>query len=355
MGSIEIQQIANYKNQDMVEASTEYLTFLMGATSTCHHPIAHDFMQKNIRLIDVINSFGEKTSVGRFENASLDSRINQALTNSDFGIAMTSSIQKVVRRSYQQQNEHRRFLSLVEVKDFKPVEFPDLDIGNILKAVNENGEFDLTPISQINGESPKLSTWGANLNFSRELAYNLDSIDVLKLIGVKIGEIGSRLEAMRTYQVLESNPTMADGSALFDASKLNLMSTSSSSLDKTSLQEGMALLRKQPNVLGDKTNNVLRHIVCPVDDELMLLELIKNIGREKEITVTAAPWVESGWYMFADPELAPSIGLLQLEKSQTLSVGRFKNKIERPGFGLGFYADFQVAPLSRIGCVKVQL
>jgi hypothetical protein len=227
-----------------------------------------------------------------------------------------------------------------------------LDIEDLTKINPEGINAGLTRIVGKDGETGKMASWGSSLHLSRELIFDTGALNLLKIIGIKLGEAAGRLEAIRTYEVLESNPVMEDGKTLFHVDKGNII-TGNAQISEPGFCDGMSALRNQPNVAGGKANNTLRHIVCPVEDEFMALKYKEMLGM-RDVTVTASPWVTSGWYMFADPEVAPTMALLQFEIGKTASVWALKPKISMPGMGIGVFADFQVMAMSRIGAVKIE-
>lgn len=143
-------------------------------------------------------------------------------SSSDFPVLLEGANRTVLLNSYEAQADTwRRFCAVGSVSDFR--EHKRLRMGTFtdLDKVQENGEFKNKKITDADYEKVSVNTKGNIINVSRKMIINDDLGAFLKLAGM-LGRAAARSIENDVYALLASNPTLADGVALFHASHGNV-------------------------------------------------------------------------------------------------------------------------------------
>lgn len=150
--------------------------------------------------------------------------VGRAFTSStsDFPVLLEGANRTVLLANYQAQSDTwRRFCATGSVSDFR--EHKRLRMGTFsdLDKVSENGEFKNKKITDANFEKVKIGTKGNIINVSRQMIIN-DDLGAFLRLAAMLGRSAARSIENDVYVLLASNPTLADGVALFHASHGNI-------------------------------------------------------------------------------------------------------------------------------------
>lgn len=273
----------------------------------------------------------------------------------DFSNILSTAMRRVMVARLAADNEHRFLCAEHELVDFKVHDFPLFDSAPLLEELPENTEPSSTyNITALAGLRARILTYGKNISVSRQLIKN-DDTKLLFGFSANTGATAARLEAQLVYGLIESNPELSDGVAMFHADKGNLGTIAPLAL--ASISEGIAALRNMPTPSGEKANLKAASIVVAPEHELSVKTILKAAASES-IRVIPAPWITStNWYLAADPELSPVINLLYLKNvkhGMTLGKARKKgvNAMAFDGILLGARFDVGVVPVGRVGIFK---
>ncbi len=105
---------------------------------------------------------------------------------------------------------------------------------------------------------------------------------------------------------------------------------------------------------GKPAGNELANILCRAIDKPTLTTFLVDAGLD-EINVIAAPdsYLDTSWYLFADASLSPAMGLLTRKSRQIIDVQPMGTRASRRESVYAVTADYEVAPISRVGVVCV--
>lgn len=279
----------------------------------------------------------------------------RGMNTHDFAAILTAPMRAVVVARLAADNEHRFLCAVHELADFKTYDFPLIDSAPLLEELPENTEpsgiFNITAQA---GLQARIRSYGKNIVVTRELIQN-DDTNLLFGFSANLGATAARMEAQLVYNLIESNPDLSDGAAMFHADKGNLGTVAPLAL--ASISEGVAALRNMLTPSGEKANLKAASIVVAPQHELSVKTILKAAASES-IRVIPSPWITStNWYLAADPELAPTTKLLYLKNSKHgVSIGKLSRKRpgvwETDGIVLGARFDVAVVPVGRVGIFK---
>lgn len=285
-----------------------------------------------------------------------DQAFARGWSTSDFSGFLATSLQDVVFHRHAQHAEHRAICSERPAKNYMLASFPSLAFGGEIEEVPENSEVTGYSMAESAGLSAKLKTYGTALVVSRKAIQN-DSVEAIAEAFGSVGTALARKEARACYELIESNPTLADSEPMFHADHGNLLTDV---LSVASLGTAMQRLRDNPTPAGEPADLPAHVLLVNSSLELTAINLLAEAKRSEQIklVVVASPHITAGrWYLFADPNQAPVIGRMTLHGASGPRVGqsnRLKNiKTERiEGLAMAVFHDFNFVPLGRVGVVR---
>lgn len=281
-----------------------------------------------------------------------------AQTTSDFPVILENTMHKLVLMGYQAQEvTYTRFCAIGDVSDFRDWNrlVPGL-IGN-LDEVSENGEYENKNIPDALKQSIRATRKGNIINVTPEVIVN-DDIGYIQTMARSLGQAGPRAIERAVYALIQANPVLSDGKALFHADHGNLASAggvpSVEALDAG--RQGMAsqkapgedeeFLDLRPAValaplsLGGSIRVIVNAVYDPdTPNKLQRPNMVNGIVRD----VVDSPRLSGKpWYLFADPAVAPVIEVVFLDGQRAPRVTEEINfrtsgiafKVEMP-FGVG--------------------
>jgi hypothetical protein len=251
-------------------------------------------------------------------------------TGSDFPLILANVAGKRLRAAF--QTAPRTFVNwtrAVTAKDFKPM-FPT-QIGNFpaLQAVGEGAEFTSGAIAE-GREQYQLGTFGRIVGVTRQAIIN-DDLRAFDRMLMTAGMKANDLESAIVYAILTANAALADGTALFHASRNNL--GTQAAINDTSLAEAWQLMSQQreltpAGVTGDPlANNIPRFIIVPTGGKTVEARRVTasitpakasdinafanalEIVSEPRLNATSA----LTWYLAGDPNVVDTIEVARLE------------------------------------------
>lgn len=193
--------------------------------------------------------------------------IRAALSTSDFPAILGDTIEKALRRGYEQElGTHSAWVRRSFVPDFKEQTRVILGAMPDLLPVLEGGEYKHGAVDEDKSVPFRVEKFGRIIEVTWEMLVN-DDLGALTRIPQGLGQAARRKEADLVYSLFDSNgQTMQDGNALFHASHGNLAS-SSTALDEAALAKGRLLLRKQTSVGGGALNLTPKFLLVPPEME----------------------------------------------------------------------------------------
>lgn len=252
-------------------------------------------------------------------------------SSSDFPGLLGEAGRKAVLRGYEEAEEQvDQFTRAVSVPDFKPTNLVGLGAFSDLLPVPEGGEFKYGTFSE-QSQAMQIVTYGRLFSITRQAIIN-DDLGIFNEVPRKLGQAARRTIAKAVFNLINSNPVLADGKTLFHADHGNLLTgaaISTASVDAMRVAMGSqkdadgnrirvpmkALLtplalgglartvrESQYEVSGNKnltTPNIVRNTFDVIDD-----------GRLDDASATA-------WYGIANPAFVDGIVIGYLNGNQT--------------------------------------
>lgn len=314
----------NHHHAESRAAATDALLIRGGVRVKDPHPAARDLRGFRISGIAAmcLRQFGRST------HGMTDGEIvKAAMTTSDFPALLENVANKSVMTGFRENETgtHRIWTREGTLSDFKTAKRVALSEAPGLQKVLEHGEYTHGALSDA-AESVKLETYGKILAISRQALIN-DDIGELTRVPHAMGQAAFRLEADLVYQIINSNPVMRDGVALFHTTHANLAATPAAP-SVTSLGDLRKLMRLQRGLAGISWMNLApRFLIVPAALET-LSEQLQAIITPTKTSDVAPEWLRSitvvadarldatsptAWYIAADPAVHDTVEVLRLD------------------------------------------
>ncbi len=311
------------------------------------HPEAAGIIHRNENLLKGLAlSFGLRDGRGLSAPGAV---LGAGLSSSDFKTVLSNTLKVPAIHALTAHAGHRQFCKTIEVQDFKSHEFPSVDTDFSLIETDTLHEFpyDISTVASA-GLSAVVRTFGRNVRISRQTIIN-DDVALITGIFSNAGASASRREAGLVYELIEQNPTLGDGMSMFHADHGNI---EVSALDETSLGSAIAKLRLMQTPAGADANLPAAFLVVAPGLELVARKLVHQCNLD--LVIVASAWLPAGrWYLTADPELSPCVGILHLRGSNGgLLIGPRQEDIADDGVPIGIRFDTGVVALGRVGIIK---
>lgn len=274
---------------------------------------------RNLRLrsnAETLKRFAEAFEAGRLERSY--EILQEAGTTSDFPVLMGNGLNRVLQASYRAVPSYWQGITRQgTIADFREKKIIRLSESDDLQEIPERGEFRDSSLTEEQ-ETTKLVKYGRKFSVSWETIVN-DDLDAIKRQPERFGRSAGRLINRLVFQgVLEGNPNMSDGNALFSAAHGNL---GGAALSETSLQAAITALRRQKDPKGQEIAVLTSKpfLVVPAELEFTAKKLVNaslnpgtNIGDAILADVNtlrgiAEPLVvefltdPNDWYLIANP------------------------------------------------------
>jgi len=254
--------------------------------------------------------------------------VRGAQTTSDFPVILEDTMHKMVLSGFTAQpSTYERVCKIGDVSDFRVWQriVPGI-IGN-LDDVNEAGEY-LNKNIPDGEKNPNQATRRGNIiAVTPEVIVN-DDTGYIQALADGIGRAGPRAIDRRVYTLLESNPVLTDGTALFHADHGNL--AASGAAPTVALLDSAANAMAIQTAPGDDSEYLeITPAVALVNtglrgDMVVLVEAqydpdtANKLQRPNKVRgivgdIVATPRIAAApWYLFADPNVAPVLEVVFL-------------------------------------------
>ena len=257
-------------------------------------------------------------------------------TTSDFPVLLENTLNRILLASYATVvDTWSRFCAKGSVSDFRPHKRLRMGTFDALDVVNEAGEFTNKAIPDARAESLEAKTRGNIIALTRQAIIN-DDIGAFSTIANRIGQSARLTIEKDVYALLALNgglgPVMGDGKTLFHADHKNIGSAAALSVDALDADavvmanqmddSNNEILDIEPDILvvsrGQRGNAlVLNKSEYDVDTSSKKSQVPNKVqGIFRDIVGTQRV---SGTrrYMFADPQMVPTIEVAFLDGQET--------------------------------------
>lgn len=242
------------------------------------------------------------------------------LSTSDFPAIFLDAMNKRLLSRYQTAAPtYRLFSAPYTAVDFRSMNVIRAGDFPSLQPVGQNGEIKAGGFGESK-EQFKVAPYAVRVNFSRVMIVNddLNAIDqILGSAGVRVAD----WENAQAFAKLLSNagvgPTLlTDSKAVFHADHTNL-AASGTAITIPAVGAGRAAMMKQTTLDGIKANFIPQTILTGPDKQTEAEQLLTSItpalivnavpeGLRRLKPVADANIAGNGWYLFADPQIAPT-------------------------------------------------
>lgn len=279
-------------------------------------------------------------------------------TTSDFPVLLEEVMHKLILRGFDAQpTSFERFCRIGDVSDFREWHrlVPGM-IGN-LDGVNEAGEYKNKNLPDAVKNAIKASRHGNIIAITPEVLVN-DDTGYIQTLTDSLGRAGGRTIERQVYQLIESNPTLSDGNAVFSAAHNNL--AISGAVPSVVALDAAAAAMSQQTAPGDDAeylditpavavvNRALKgQMVVLVEaqydpdtaNKLQKPNMVKGIVDD----IVASPRLSANpWYLLADANVAPVFEVVYLNgqraprlvQEESFRTGGLAWRVEMP-FGVG--------------------
>lgn len=252
-------------------------------------------------------------------------------STSDFPGLLGDAARKAVLKGYQEvESQVGEFTRAVSVPDFKPTTLVGLGAFSDLLVVPEGGEYKYGTFSE-QSQSMRLVTYGRLFSITRQAIIN-DDLGIFSDVPRKLGQAARRTIAKAVFDLIISNPTLADGKTLFHADHGNLLT--GAAISTTSVDQMRVAMGKQKDSDGNTIRVPMKNLLTPlalgglartVRDSQNEVSGSKNLTTPNIVRGTFDV-IDDGrldadsatkWYGVADPAYVDGIVIGYLDGNQT--------------------------------------
>ncbi|HCT26879.1 MAG TPA: peptidase, partial [Stenotrophomonas sp.] len=182
-------------------------------------------------------------------------------SSSDFPQLLGDASRRALLQGYQEVEEtFDQYTRAVNVSDFKPTNLVGLGAFSDLDIVPEGGEYKQGTFSE-QSQAMKIVTYGKLFTITRQAIIN-DDLGVFGDVPRKMGQAARRTLAKAVFDLINSNPVLADGKRLFHADHNNLLPAALISTASVSAMQ--AAMRLQKDSDGNLIQVPMRGLLTPV-------------------------------------------------------------------------------------------
>lgn len=312
-------------------------------------------------LMDMARDCVERTGTST-RGMSRDEVLHRAAHGtSDFPLVVSNAAGKTAMQAYQAAESPLKALCRRQtLRDFKPSTAIRVGEMGELVEIAESGEFTHTTRAET-GESMGLKTYARALNVSRNLIIN-DDLGGLGDTVSAFGEAAAQTEATVLNNLLTGNPNMADGTAVFHASRGNIATTPGLP-SKATLTAAREAMRLRTGLDGSTIIDAKpAFLVVPADLETEAEEILASIQPNNvadvnvfsgKLRLLVEPRLPSGqWFLFTDPARLPTMRYAYLAGAEGVQIQR-KEAWDTLGLSFRAYLDFGAGWLDWRGAHRV--
>jgi len=255
-------------------------------------------------------------------------------TTSDFGNILADVGEKSMLRGFEEIAEtYDQFTSVGNLTDFKPTRRVGMEAFPSLKKVEDGAEFKYATMGD-HGETALLATYGSLFAITRQTIIN-DDLDAFTKVPMKMGRAARRTIGDLVFAILNLNPKMSDGTALFHADHKNLAGAASAP-SEAAINTAITAMATQKS--GDAVLNVpAKYLLAPPSLRSVVLQSLNseyapddtakagtvkqsfafNTVRDAAEPIFDARLSGTSWFMAADPAQVDTIEVSYLDGVQT--------------------------------------
>ena len=290
--------IAKLPFHDRVEIVGQALAMAAGAKPGNAHPWAVDYHRRgDLTLAGVMAALGQSPA--------------GFMTSSDLASSIAEAVRIIALEAERPRDlTHRTITRLVSVPDFKVGAVPRANPINLVE-LDHTGAVPTLSASIAEAELSGMKTFGGILSLTRQAIINAEWPLVASLVE-ELTQAAYRQEAAAVFGLLASNPTLPDGTAMFDASRGNIAITGGAPSSSTVESSIQALVNM--SVGGIRLGLKPWAIVAPVGLGCTLAMLFeKGLARLLPGGFFTSPDLTgTAWYLLPDPAPRPVIGLAHI-------------------------------------------
>jgi hypothetical protein len=224
--------------------------------------------------------------------------------------------------------------------------------------VNEHGEFKRGSLSE-GSESYRVATFGKVFAITRQALVN-DDLGAFDAIGSILGAASAEFEAEFLVKLLESNPSLSDGNAVFHATHGNLLTAAALSVD--SLSAARLALRMQKGLAGEPIAVAPKYLVVPAALETKAEQVLASLAAatvdevnpfSQRLSLIVEPRLSDAkaWFIATDPAAVASIEYSYLEGASGPQIDT-RHGFDVDGLETRVRLDFGAGFLDHRGIVK---
>lgn len=282
------------------------------------------------------------------------------------GILSNVANKRALQAFTAQESIAEKLCSVGDLADFKESERYRLtDIGD-LEQVSEGGELKDGSFGEDKATN-KLTTYGKTFTLTREMIYNDDLGEFLK-IPTAMGSRAKRKIDQVFFTRLLANPTQGDGKALFSADHGNYKAGATTALGVDALEKAISLFLDQVDSDGQPIAVEPKYLLVPTVLFPMALRLCKsavllaagatdatipasNIIADYGLIPVKSPYLanakysgnsDTGWYLFGDPSLVDTFEIGYFQGRRVPTVEKGETNFNTLGMAFRVYFDFGV-------------
>ena len=270
-----------------------------------------------------------------------------------------------------------KLCSTGDLNDFKEAErFRLTDVGDLLP-VAADGEIREGGLTEESAKN-QLDTYGKKFCLTRKMIIN-DDLGAFMKVPVAMGNRAARLIDQLFFARLLSNPTQADGKALFHSGHKNLLTGANSALSADSIKKAIQVFLDQVDADGQPISVEPRYLLVPTALKHLAIELTKgatlimaggsdnvirpalNVIADENLQVVSSPYLansaydgasQTAWYLFGAPGQVDTFEIGFLNGKRTPTVERGETDYNTLGMWFRVYFDLGVREQDFRGMLK---
>lgn len=197
-----------------------------------------------------------------------------SMSTSDFPLILGNAINRSLNKSYSEtERTFTDWASQGVAKDFRAMN--PMAISGVVesfKEVKEGAEYEHATMTE-GTETYQVAKYGQIIPLTWEAMIN-DDLGAFKRVPQAIANKAAQKQSDIVYAILTGNPTMGDGTALFDAAHGNL--GTDGDISDTTLREMKKLFRNQTSLSGDFINVSPKYLICGAEMEHLALKFMNS-------------------------------------------------------------------------------
>lgn len=269
----------------------------------------------------------------RTRGLSSDHIVTRALggahTTDDFPAILGNAMSRNLRRLYEAAPPALKAVAReTSARDFRAKQVVSAGDGPRLERTHENGEFRYGTIAE-SAEAYAVETYGKVVALSRQAIVN-DDLGAFDRLPRMFAQAATDLEAQVLTGLVENNPTMSDGAAVFSSTHGNLVG-SGGVITVDSLGAARALMRAQTGPQGTVIGAAPAFLIVGPARETEAEQIVAQITLDApsganpfagRLQVIVEPRLSDpdAWYLAADPALHDGLEFAYLEGQQGLNL-----------------------------------